>query len=67
MDNKLELHSLRRDYTLNSLDEDTVSPDPFDQFQQWFSEAQSSGILEPNAMTIASATQMEFHQQGWYF
>lgn len=56
MDNTLELHSLRKDYTLNSLDESVVLHNPFDQFKQWFSEAQSSGILEPNAMTIASST-----------
>ncbi|MBI3258770.1 MAG: pyridoxamine 5'-phosphate oxidase [Ignavibacteriae bacterium] len=56
MDNTLELHSLRRDYTLNSLDEAIVSSNPFEQFQRWFSEAQASGVLEPNAMTLATAT-----------
>jgi pyridoxamine 5'-phosphate oxidase len=40
----------------NTLDEATVSDSPFEQFLRWFSEAQEAGILEPNAMTIATAS-----------
>lgn len=56
MDNKLELHDLRRDYKLNSLDEKVVSASPFEQFHRWFSDAQSGGVQEPNAMILATAT-----------
>jgi len=51
----MELGDLRRDYRRDSLDESTVADDPFDQFARWFGDAQSSGIAEPNAMTLATA------------
>jgi len=47
---------LRLSYTRQQLLETEVDPNPFNQFQIWFDQALSSDILEPNAMTIASAT-----------
>lgn len=51
-----DLASLRRDYSLTSLDESEVAMDPLEQFDRWFSEAQRAGVSEPNAMTLATAS-----------
>jgi pyridoxamine 5'-phosphate oxidase len=51
----MSLADLRREYTLASLDLTEVDPDPFVQFTQWFDEAQRAEVLEPNAMTLATA------------
>lgn len=47
---------LRKDYTLQSLDESDVYADPFQQFQYWFEQAVAAELPEPNAMTVATAT-----------
>ncbi|MGB3613613.1 MAG: pyridoxamine 5'-phosphate oxidase [Elainellaceae cyanobacterium] len=46
---------LREDYTQRTLEQSDVSPNPFQQFQTWFDEAIRAEILEPNAMTLATA------------
>lgn len=52
----MSLADLRRDYSLASLDLADVAADPIDQFSRWFDEARRADILEPNAMTLATAT-----------
>jgi pyridoxamine 5'-phosphate oxidase len=52
----MKIADLRQDYQLKSLDIADVGNDPFVQFETWFSEALKSEILEPNAMTLATAT-----------
>ena len=47
---------LRRDYARATLHEADVDPDPLRQFERWFEEAQRAAVLEPNAMTLATAT-----------
>lgn len=47
---------LRKDYTLRGLSESEVDPNPFIQFRQWFDQALAAQLLEPNAMTVATAT-----------
>jgi len=51
-----ELASLRKSYALESLSEADVLPDPLSQFAVWFQEALNSQLIEPNAMTLATAT-----------
>lgn len=34
----------------------TVAPSPIDQFRAWFTHAQGSGVPEPEAMSLATAT-----------
>ncbi len=46
----------RHDYEKASLDESEVARDPFRQFQAWFDQATASGIAEPNAATVATAS-----------
>ena len=47
---------LRKDYTLQELNETEVDPNPFVQFQRWFDQAVAAQLPEPNAMTVATAT-----------
>lgn len=51
-----EIADMRQKYGEVELSPENVSPNPFQQFKDWFSVASESGILEPNAMTLASAT-----------
>lgn len=44
-------------YTLNPpLGEGDLQADPLAQFADWFTAAQAAGLLEPEAMTLATAT-----------
>jgi len=52
----LDLAAIRKDYALSSLTERDVDPDPVRQFERWFADAISAQVLEPNAMTLATAT-----------
>ena len=47
---------LRRSYARASLDERDVVTDPIAQFRHWFQDALDAQVLEPNAMTLATAT-----------
>lgn len=49
------LQDLRREYRLTGLSEEAVSEDPIEQFQTWFDEAHAAGLVDPNAMTLATA------------
>ncbi|MBK8250499.1 MAG: pyridoxamine 5'-phosphate oxidase [Gemmatimonadetes bacterium] len=51
----MDLTTLRRDYALATLDVADVDPDPLVQFRLWFAEAQRAELVEPNAMTLATA------------
>lgn len=45
---------LRKSYERAELNEDASQADPLKQFDQWFSEAISAQVPEPNAMTLAT-------------
>jgi pyridoxamine 5'-phosphate oxidase len=47
---------LRKDYSKKALLENSVKPDPIQQFNEWWQEAIASAIEEPNAMTLATAS-----------
>jgi pyridoxamine 5'-phosphate oxidase len=47
---------LRREYMSRGLSESDLDPDPFQQFRAWYEEAVAAGLMEPNAMTLATAT-----------
>ena len=55
MDEK-DIQNLRRQYSKSTLSTASVSKDPFKQFDKWFQEVLNSGFLEPNAMTLATAS-----------
>ncbi len=47
---------LRQNYTLAGLSQGDLDSDPIAQFNVWFQQALDADLLEPNAMTIATAT-----------
>ena len=51
----MSLDQLRREYARERLDEASVAPDPLVQFERWFTEARRASLLDPNAMTLATA------------
>jgi len=53
--NKPSLAELRENYTKSGLNAIDVNPDPFTQFQNWMDLAITSDIVDPNAMTLATA------------
>ncbi|MGC4031432.1 MAG: pyridoxamine 5'-phosphate oxidase [Tepidisphaeraceae bacterium] len=72
------LHGMRVDYRKDALDETDLAADPVEQFRLWFDEATAAKVVEPNAMTFATATPdgipsarvlllKEFDQDGFIF
>ena len=51
-----DIANLRKDYTLQDLNEDKINPNPFIQFRFWFDQAVEAQLPEPNAMTLATST-----------
>ena len=47
---------MRSEYTREALAEADVDADPVVQFGRWFGQAEQAGLLEPTAMTLATAT-----------
>jgi pyridoxamine 5'-phosphate oxidase len=52
----MSIADLRREYARARLDEASVSPEPVAEFARWFEEALKAEVLEPNAMTLATAS-----------
>lgn len=50
----MNISSIRKEYTLKSLDIEEVSPSPLTQFREWFGEALRSEVLEVNAMSLST-------------
>ena len=51
----MDLSEVRLGYTKAGLTESEADPDPFRQFELWMDQAMLSELLEPNAMTLATA------------
>ena len=47
---------MRREYAREGLAEADVDADPVVQFGRWLEQAEQAGLLEPTAMTLATAT-----------
>lgn len=50
------ISKLRKDYGQQELHEDQVNKNPILQFEKWFTEIINRGVLEPNAMTLSTAS-----------
>ena len=50
-----DVAAMRRQYNLGALHEEQMPADPIEQFTAWFREALSAQIIEPNAMSLATA------------
>jgi pyridoxamine 5'-phosphate oxidase len=49
-----EFRTFRKDYEKGALSIDEIASTPTLQLEAWLHEAASAGIVEPNAMTLAS-------------
>jgi len=54
---------LRKDYTLNGLDQQDILNNPIDQFRKWFDESLSAEVIEPNGMFLSTISP-EGYPQG---
>lgn len=52
----MDIGNLRREYHQGSLRRVDLQKDPFDQFELWFNQACDSNIIDPNAMSLATAS-----------
>lgn len=52
---KAFINTVRRDFTIQSLEEKTIDKNPIVQFTKWMDEAVKSNILDPYAMCISTA------------
>ena len=52
----IDIAGLRRNYAHATLDESHADADPIRQFEHWFADAVAAEVLEPNAMTLATAS-----------
>ena len=50
------ISDLRKTYNANGLNESDVDPDPFVQFGRWLQGAVEANLVEPNAMTLSTAS-----------
>lgn len=50
-----DVSSLRRDYKRGQLRREDLLENPVEMFRLWFEEAKAAGVVEPNAMTLATA------------
>ena len=50
----MDIGDMRRDFESEGLDREHLNEDPVQQFQTWFEDVRTAGILEPNAMSLAT-------------
>ena len=56
----MKLASIRKEYSLQSLEINQVAKDPFLQFSQWLKEAVEAEVLEVNAMCLSTVSKDGF-------
>ena len=52
----MDLGNLRNEYARAGLRREQLADDPFRQFEIWFGQANSAGLYQPNAMTVATVS-----------
>jgi pyridoxamine 5'-phosphate oxidase len=52
----MSIADLRKEYKLTALSREDLDADPIRQFQKWLQAALDAGLVEPNAMTLATLT-----------
>lgn len=50
----MDIADMRREFESDGLDRNDLDDDPVRQFERWFNDARNAGILEPNAMSLAT-------------
>ena len=72
------MQALKLEYRRGQLQREMMAEEPFAQFAVWFAEAAETDLLEPNAMTLATADEngrpsarlvllKDFDEQGFVF
>lgn len=51
----MDISDLRREYMSQGISSQDLDDNPFVQFEQWFKQANDSGLTDPNAFTLATA------------
>ena len=52
----VDIANLRLEYAAQTLLEESSAADPFTQFEAWWQQVLETQIVEPNAMTLATAS-----------
>jgi len=52
-----DVRALRASYEARGLTESDLAPDPFVQFGRWMSDASNAGLIQPDAMVLATAAE----------
>jgi len=52
----MNVDELRSEYTRGELRREDLKSDPVQQFALWFEEACRTGMVDPNAMSLATAS-----------
>ncbi|MCH8497818.1 MAG: pyridoxamine 5'-phosphate oxidase [Marinobacter sp.] len=52
----MNISDMRREFESDGLDREDLDDNPIQQFAHWFQAARDADILEPNAMSLATAT-----------
>ena len=55
----VDLTNLRKEFRQNGLNKSELDDNPFNQFSVWFSQAIKVAIIEPSAMSLATADENE--------
>ena len=55
----VDLANLRKEFRQNGLNRSELDDNPFNQFSLWFSQAIKVSIVEPSAMSLATADEIE--------
>ncbi len=53
----MDISNMREEFLLSGLERKDLFDDPILQFEKWFKQAQKSGMIEPNAMTLATVNE----------
>ncbi|RKZ97941.1 MAG: pyridoxamine 5'-phosphate oxidase, partial [Gammaproteobacteria bacterium] len=56
---KVDLTHHRHEFLKGGLRRADLNDDPFKQFELWFKQAEDLGVLEPSAMSLATAGDSE--------
>ena len=51
----MNVADMRRDYRQGAIRDGELAPDPCTQFRTWFREACEAGVIEPNALSLATS------------
>ncbi|NQY27691.1 MAG: pyridoxamine 5'-phosphate oxidase [Piscirickettsiaceae bacterium] len=73
----MDLTHHRHEFLQNGLRREELASDPYEQFNMWFKQAEQAGVIEPSAMSLATANGVDvtlrtvllkyFDQQGFVF